>query len=108
MGDSRQVITAFAYVYVVYYYDLHEESLLAKMQQVHPVVFTSMRRVQDLIAQKTGSRDLEEINSGNLWKSGNYWVHREPVIDSYDEGLEYEIRENARTVTGQMPLVFDR
>jgi hypothetical protein len=109
MTQPKTLTSAFAYVYVVYYFDPNEESRFKRMHQVRPVVFTSMRRVLDLMKVNNNSMPLKTINEGVLWQSGNYWVERLAIIDSYDHGLEYEIVRHDGTnnrIEGQMPLRF--
>lgn len=107
MKKNKQSVISFAYVYVMYYYDLNADSMMDRMHQVQPVVFTSMRRCQDLLNIKAKGVELVEIDSDHLWRAGNYWIQREAVIDSYDHGLEFEVRDSyGVTRTGRMPLDF--
>lgn len=89
------VTSQFAYVYVVYYLDPHEEGW-----KIHNdmgfMVCTTLERAF-LVAKQHGEKELREINGGRLWQAGNYWIYREAIIDSGKVGLEIDYpSENKR------------
>lgn len=95
----------FVYVWLVYYHDPYEEDFVKRMHFGSPMVCASMRRCTDLLRSKKVDHLLKEINPGQIWRAGNYWVERQPIIDSYNEGLEYERRIDSTTVTsGRIPI----
>lgn len=96
-----------AYVYLVYYLDEHATAMQI-WHDMSPVPCTSFRRACDFATTHGVSiTELREINRGRLWRLGNYWIHREPLIDSYDHGLEFEISgasSNDPRASGTIPL----
>lgn len=97
----------FAYVYLVYYLD-ERASNIEIFHDMHPVPCTSFERAC-LIATTHGVPlgRLREINKGSLWRLGNYWIHREALIDSDNHGLEFVIsgmRSDVPHIRGIIPL----
>jgi hypothetical protein len=81
----------FVYVYVLYYYDPDETELHERLQQVQPVVCATLARAMITVRMKT-ALPLQEINKDTLWRIGNYWIDRQPIIPDHDNpGLEHEI-----------------
>ena len=80
--------TPFVYVYIVYYFDVDEESRFERLRQVHPIPCASLHRAAMFVQPKIEVFQLQEINVGALWRHGNYWIQKEPIIDSFNEGLE--------------------
>jgi len=96
----------FAYVYLVYYLDEHATAIQI-FHDVHPVPCTSFERACHIATSHGVSiTELREIHHGSLWRLGNYWIHREPLIDD-DHGLEFEISgasSDDPRVSGTIPL----
>lgn len=101
---------AFAYIYIVYYYDVDEPSRHERLLQVQPVACTSLQRAVLFIKPRISEMDLEHINPGQLWRYGNYWIERTEIIDSFDHGLEWESQVHdgkSERKYGRLPLKFD-
>jgi len=89
--------TPFVYVYIVYYYDIDAETRFDRLHQCQPIPCASLKRAAGFVQPKIEVNQLTEINRGQMWRHGNYWIERQPIIDSYDEGLEREAFNSGET-----------
>ena len=102
--------THFVYVYVLYYYNPNETDLFERLHEVQPAVFATRERAMMAVAEPI-TVPVQEINRYSLWRIGNYWIHRLPIIpDHTTPGLEHEVVDwtpyNSK-LTDRVPLPED-